>query len=93
MEFSLYKATGTGYERGWWTNCRCRYRLFKGARNTKKSYDMIGYEVIHKILSDKRRNVMIIRNTFNTHKFSTFATLMKIIRQPDIYNDDFSLSR
>ena len=93
MEFSFYKATGTGYERGWWTNCRCRYRLFKGARNTKKSYDMIGYEVIHKILSDKRRNVMIIRNTFNTHKFSTFATLMKIIRQPDIYNDDLSLSK
>lgn len=93
MEFSFYKATGTGYERGWWTNCKCRYRLFKGARNTKKSYDMIGYEVIHKILSDKRRNVMIIRNTFNTHKFSTFATLMKIIRQPDIYNDDLSLSR
>lgn len=93
MEFSLYKATGTGYENGWWTNCRCRYRLFKGARNTKKSYDMIGYEVIHKILSDKRRNVMIIRNTFNTHKFSTFATLMKIIRQPNIYDDELSLSK
>lgn len=88
---SLYKCTGTGYERGWWTNCKARYRVYKGARNTKKSYDMIGYEVIDKILSDPRRNVMIIRDTYSTHKFSTFSTLCKIIRQPVIDDDSISL--
>lgn len=88
---SMYKCTGTGYERGWWTNCRCRYRVYKGARNTKKSVDMIGYEVIDKIISDPRRNVMIIRDTYNTHKYSTFSTICKILRQPVIDNDGISL--
>lgn len=88
---SLYKCIGKGYERGWWTNCNARYRVYKGARNTKKSYDMIGYEVIDKIISDPRRNVMIIRDTFNTHRYSTFATLCKIIRQPIIDDDNLNL--
>ena len=91
-KISFYKCIGKGYENGWWTNCRCRYRLYKGSRNSKKSFDMIGYEVIHKILSDRRRNVMIIRNTFNTHKYSTFATLMKIIRNPVIEDDSINFS-
>lgn len=90
---SFYKCIGKGYINGWWTNCRCRYRLYKGARNTKKSYNMIGYEVLHKILTDPRRNVMIIRNTFNTQKYSTYATLCKIIRQPLIDDDSVNLSR
>lgn len=81
-----------GYENGWWTNYRGRYRAYKGARNTKKSYDMIGYEVLDKILSDRRRNVLILRNIWNTHKFSTYATLKKIIRQPVVDDDSISLS-
>lgn len=88
----MYKCTGTGYERGWWTNCKCRYRIYKGARNTKKSYDMIGYEVIDKIISDPRRNVMIIRNTFTSHKGSTFTTLCRIIQQPIIDEPDVTLT-
>lgn len=89
--FSIYKATGTGYEKGWWTNCKARYRCFKGARNTKKSYVMIGYEIIDKILTDARRNVVVIRNTFTTHKYSTFATLCKIIREPVIDDPTITL--
>lgn len=86
--FSIYEATGTGYERGWWTNCKCRYRLYKGARNTKKSYDMIGLEVLHKILSDKRRNVLILRNVCSSNEYSTFATLKNLINQPNpLYPD------
>ena len=88
---SIYQCTGTGYERGWWTNCKVRYRLFKGARNTKKSYDMIGYEVVDKILSDPRRNVMIIRDVFSTHKYSTFATICKILRNPVVEDDSINL--
>ena len=63
--FSFYKATGENYENGWRTTCHCRYRCFKGGRNTKKSYDIDGYEVIDKILSDSRRNILIVRQTIS----------------------------
>lgn len=76
---SLYQMLGKGYTRGYWRNCQCRYRAFKGARNTKKSYDIIGIEPIDKILSDERRNVVIVRQTFNTHRTSTYARIKKII--------------
>lgn len=89
--FSIYRCIGKGYERGWWTNCHCRYRIYKGGRNTKKSFDMIGYEPIDKILSDSRRNVLIIRKTFNSHRLSTFSTLCKIIDIPVYDNPSISL--
>jgi len=44
----LQKAIGGGYNRGWFTNCRDRYRVFAGARETKKSVDMLGIEPIIK---------------------------------------------
>lgn len=90
---SIYKCTGTGYERGWWTNFHGRYRVYKGARNTKKSYDIIGYEVIDKIISDPRRNVLILRQVFNSHKLSTFSTLCQIIDMPDMKNPYLSLRK
>ena len=93
MELSLYTLTGKGYVNGWWRNFKGRYRVYKGARNTKKSYDMLGYEVLDKILSDSRRNVLIVRNTFNSHKYSTFATLCMLIEQPDFNNLEVNLSR
>lgn len=92
QQLSLRKVVLSGYWRGWWTNCKARYRVYKGARNTGKSHNLIALEVIHKILSDSRRNVMIIRNTFATHKNSTFATLCKLIRQPDPDNFELTLS-
>lgn len=90
---SLYKCIGKGYTNGWFTNCHCRYRIFKGARNTKKSYVMVGLEILAKILTDPKRNVLILRNTFSSHRFSTFATLRLLINQPDINNEDLSLAR
>ena len=77
---SIYKLMGTGYTRGYWKNCHCRYRAFKGARNTKKSYDICGIEIIDKILSDERRNVVVVRQTFASHRHSTYPRLQKIIR-------------
>ena len=88
-KISFYKLTGTGYERGWWTNCKCRYRCFKGARNTKKSFDMIGLEVLNKILSDTRRNVLIIRQNCNTNRQSTFATLVMLLNNLDTTNENY----
>lgn len=83
MRLSFYECTGTGYERGWWTNCHCRYRVYKGARNTKKSYDMIGLEVLDKIISDPRRNVIILRQIGGSNRFSTFSTICLLIHQPN----------
>lgn len=88
---SIYKCIGKGYTNGWWTNCRCRYRVYKGARNTKKSYVMIGYEILDKILSDSRRNVLILRQTGASNRYSTFSTLCLLIHQPDINNPNISL--
>ena len=63
IRLSLYKLIGKGYANGWWRNFKGRYRVWKGGRNTKKSYDLIGYEILDKILSDPRRNVLILRET------------------------------
>ena len=76
---SMYEKIGKGYTRGWWTNCHCRYRVFKGARNTKKSYVMLGLEVINKIISDSRRNVLILRQIGANNRYSTFSTIDMLI--------------
>lgn len=76
---SMYEKIGKGYTRGWWTNCHCRYRVYKGARNTKKSYVMIGLEVIDKIVSDSRRNVLILRQIGANNRYSTFSTIDMLI--------------
>ena len=54
-QLSLSKLIGGGYTDAWFTNCRVRYRLFCGARSTKKSYNIIGCEPIIKILSQMKR--------------------------------------
>lgn len=72
---SLRKVIGKGYDAAWFTNCKCRYRLFCGARSTKKSKDIIGYEVIFKILSDPRRNVLIARQNDSDNRQSTFENV------------------
>ena len=61
---SWYALTGTGYERCWWTNYKGRYRLYKGARNTKKSYDMLGLEALHKVISSPYRNILFLKTSF-----------------------------
>lgn len=86
---SLYKLTGKGYERGWFTNCNCRYRLFEGARSTKKSVDILGYEPIFKILSDKRRNVMICRKNDSDNRQSTFENICGRLADLDLLGTEF----
>lgn len=93
MKLSIYELTGKGYERGWFTNCHCRYRCFKGARNSKKSYVIEGLEVICKILSSPYRNVLIIRDTQASNKLSTFSTIVKLINMPSPSNENISLAK
>lgn len=72
---SMNKLIGKGYTKAWFTNCKCRYRLFCGARSTKKSKVIIGYEPIFKILSDPRRNVLIVRQNDSDNRQSTFENI------------------
>lgn len=72
---SLRKLLGKGYDDAWFTNCKVRYRLFCGARSTKKSKDIIGYESIFKILSDPRRNILIARQNDSDNRQSTFENI------------------
>ena len=88
---SVAKLIGKGYGRGWFTNCRCRYRVYAGARNTKKSYVMIGLEVLIKIMSDPLRNVLILRQTAGSNRRSTFTTICMLIHHPDPSDPSLSL--
>lgn len=90
---SIYDCIGKGYENGWWTNCHCRYRCFKGARNTKKSYVIIGLEILDKIISNPLRNILILRNVSTSNRFSTFSTLSLLIHQPYLANPSISFDR
>lgn len=72
---SMAKLLGKGYTKAWFTNCHCRYRLFCGARSTKKSKDIMGYEPIFKILSDPRRNILIARQNDSDNRQSTFENI------------------
>ena len=74
-QIDFYKVIGKGYERGWFTNCKARYRLFSGARNTKKSKDIIGYEPLLKIVTDELRNVMICRKNDSDLRQSSYENI------------------
>lgn len=78
---SIKKLIGTGYENGWFSNCNARYRVFAGARNTKKSYTLLGYEIIIKLFSSPYRNICVIRNTLASHRDSTFATILRLLNE------------
>lgn len=70
------KVIGKGYTRGLFFNCNARYRLFKGARNTKKSKDIIGYEPIMKILSNDKRNILVLRQNDVDNRQSTYENIV-----------------
>ena len=42
-DISVQDLIGKGYGSGWFTNCKARYRVFEGARGTKKSVNIAGY--------------------------------------------------
>lgn len=89
----MQQLAGTGYGNGWFKNCHCRYRVFAGARNTKKSYDIIGLEVLCKILDNPLRNILILRQVGANNRYSTFSTLDMLIHQPDPVRPWISLDK
>jgi len=72
IKIDLPSIVGKGYGSFWTT--KKRYRVVKGGRSSKKSrtcglwypYNMMKYPLA---------NTLVIRNTYNTHKDSTFAVL------------------
>lgn len=93
IKLSVQKLIGKGYNNGWYTNCHCRYRVFAGARNTKKSYVIIGLEVLCKIISNPLRNVLILRQIGANNRYSTFTTICMLIHTPDSSNPNLSFDR
>ena len=80
LTIDIQKALGKSYNNGWFTNTKnCRYRLFKGARNTKKSYDILGYEPIIRMVADDITNILVIRRYDVDNRNSTFANLLRAI--------------
>ena len=59
----------------WFTNCNARYRGLKGARATGKSYNFVGMEPLFKILSDHRRNIMMVRQNDKDNTQSTYTQI------------------
>ena len=60
----------------WFSNTEnIRYRLFKGGRETGKSFNFIGIEPIIKLLDDDRRNIMMIRQNDKDNAQSTYVQI------------------
>lgn len=90
--FSLRKILGKGYDKAWFLNNKVRYRVFCGARSTKKSVDIIGYEPILKILDDERRNIVITRLNDVDNRQSTYENICGRIIDLGLEND-FKISK
>ncbi len=77
--FDIQKIIGKCFNNVWFTNTQnIRYRLLKGARNCKKSYDM-SYEAVFKILSDPMKNILFVRAFDVDNRDSTFAAVNRAI--------------
>lgn len=82
-EIDLAKVVGAGYGSFW--RSKKRYRVLKGGRASKKSRTM-GLWSIYNIMKHPLANMVVLRNTFNTNKDSTFAVLKWAARQLQVYH-------
>jgi len=76
---SIKNSLGKGYNKGFFTNCTCRYRCFEGGRSTKKSVNMAGFEPIFKILMDPNRNIIMSRKDDVNNSSSTYPNIVNLI--------------
>lgn len=81
MKLVVSDLIGKGYGNGWFTNCHDRYRCFGGARKSKKSVDILGFEPVLKVISDPIRNVAMVRQNAVDNQQSTFANLVNCIER------------
>lgn len=89
----IQKALGKCYNNGWFTNTReCRYRLFKGSRSSKKSFNIIGNEVVIRMISDDITNILIVRKNQEDNRNSTWTNILRAINDFGLEND-FSINK
>lgn len=84
--FFALRSFGYGYARGYRRNCKVRYRAFKGGRNTKKSTNMLGIEILDKILSTTTRNVICFRAYDKDLKDSVYNQFLSSCIATDTYD-------
>jgi len=75
MELDADKLILEDFKDIWFTECQSRYRVLKGARETGKSYNFVGAEPLFKILSDARRNILMVRANDKDNRMSTYTQL------------------
>ena len=72
VKIHLPDVVGKGYKTFW--NCKCRYRVVKGSRASKKSKTTALWYIYH-MMKYKDANTLVVRKTFRTLKDSCFAEL------------------
>ena len=84
----IQKALGKCYNNGWFTNTTdIRYRLFKGSRNSKKSFNMIGNEAVIAMISDDVTNILVVRKNQEDNRNSSFSNIQRAISDFGLEND------
>ena len=82
----IQKSLGTCYNNGWFTNTQdIRYKLRKGSRNSKKSYNTAN-EIVMMMISDDVTNVLVVRKNDVDNRNSTFTNIQRAI-------NDYGLER
>jgi len=72
MKINLSEAIGKGYYDFW--HFKGRYLLVKGSRGSKKS-TTAAMKIIYNLMKYPKSNALILRQTFNTHRDSTWKKL------------------
>lgn len=83
---SIQTLLGKGYNDAFFLNNKNRYRVFAGARNTKKSVDIIGIEPIIKIMSNENVNICMCRQNDVDNNQSTFTNIISTIIRLNLTN-------
>lgn len=83
IEIDLREIVGRGYKSFW--NSRKRYRVLKGGRASKKSRTMALWLIYH-LMKYPLANAVVVRNTGNTNKDSTFAVLKWAARRLEVFH-------
>ena len=74
---------GGGYDDFW--RSRKRFRVVKGGRSSKKSSTM-GRECVYRIMRYPKSNILVVRQTGNTHETSTYSEIQQAARQMGVYH-------
>jgi phage terminase large subunit len=82
-EIFLPDKIGKGYASFW--NAKKRYRVLKGGRASKKSTTTAMW-FIYNMMKYPLANTVVVRNTFTTHKDSTYAQLKWAARRLGVYD-------